>query len=237
MSEEGTAKRSTSGGRVQAGPAAPRSASSVPAMSESESASAGPSSDVQTLVRRMAGKPANEVLARISNGDLLKLYPLCARRIRDTYFVLDPDRVFERALAMVAVGIEVEAESCLRPEWLVGTIDRAIERTLDHDREEERAGLPPENPEEHFRLFVEAFFVEPPLARLSAVRLNGLEERVRKGFQLLIVEGRPLEECLELGLGPPERLQLDILLALEAIGLIDEKGFGRAKGNDKEEQP
>ena len=50
--------------------------------------------DTLTLLRRMAGKPAAEVLARIADGDLLRLFPQCAQRIRDTFFILDPDRVF-----------------------------------------------------------------------------------------------------------------------------------------------
>src|SRR5262245_24123127 len=167
--------------------------------------------DAVVLIRRMAGKPAGDVLARISNGDPLKLYPLCARRIRDTYFVLDPDRVFERLLPLVAVGIQVEAERCTEAGWLTGRVDRAIQALIDHDREEERRGVPDEDPEEHFRVFVEALYLEPSLARLASVRLNGLEERVRKVFYLLLIEGRPLEEVLEAGLAPEERLHGDIM--------------------------
>jgi hypothetical protein len=180
--------------------------------------------DVETLIRRLAGKPAAEALSRLSNGDPLRLHPRCARRIRETYFVLDPDRVFERALVLVASGMEQEPERCTGQEWLVARIDRAIRAVLELDRDQERSGIPPEHPEEHFRLFVEAFFVEPPLARLPSVRLNGLDERIRKGFYKLLLDGLPLEDCLAMGLGPPERLQLDILLALQAIGLLDDAG-------------
>lgn len=215
-------------GRERASP--PR----TPREQASEPCADGPSADAATLVRRMVGKPASEVLARLANGDPLKLYTLCARRIRETFFVLDPDRVFERALASIAVGIEIEGEACLRPEWLTSAMDRAIQATLDRDQEEERIGMPAENPEEHFRLFVEVFYVEPPLARLSSVRLNGLEERVRKGFRLMLVEGRTPEECMQLGLGPPERLQRDILAALEAIGLVDEPGVEALTRGDEQ---
>src|SRR5688572_12142577 len=78
--------------------------------------------DTLTLLRRMAGKPAAEVLARIADGDMLRLFPQCAQRIRDTFFILDPERVFERALTGVAVGIEIEGERCADPAWLVGRI-------------------------------------------------------------------------------------------------------------------
>jgi hypothetical protein len=181
--------------------------------------------DARVMLQRLAGKPAADVLSRISNGDPLRLYPLCARHIRERCYVLDPDRVFERVLAIVAVGIELEAERCAEPAWLAGKLDESIQSVLEHDRAEEQDGLPPDNPEEHFRLFVEAFYIEPPLARLSSVRYNALDERLRRGFQKLLIEGLPLEEVLAMeGLGPPERLQLDILLGLKAIGLIDEEG-------------
>jgi hypothetical protein len=181
--------------------------------------------DTAALIRRIRGKPAADSLSRISNGDPLKLYPLCARRIRETYFLLDPDRVFERALAEVAVGLELEAERCEAPEWLLEKIDLTVQSILEHDRADEHEGLPPDHPETHFRLFIEAFYVEPPLARLSSVRFNALDERLRMGFQKLMIDGLPLEEVLAIeGLGPPERLQLDILVGLKAIGLLDDAG-------------
>jgi len=181
--------------------------------------------DPTSWLARLAGKPASEALARISNGDPLRLYPQVAGRIRERCFLLDPDRVFERALLLVAVGIETEPEACTRADWLVERIDRAIRSVLDRDGEEERAGIPAERPFEHFRVFVECCFLEPGLARLASVRWNGLGQRAREGFYRLIVEGRPLEEVLALGLGPPERLQRDILTGLQAIGLIDDEGF------------
>src|SRR5262249_34249464 len=116
-------------------------------------------------------------------------------------------------------------EACSRPGWLLGKIDQAIQTILERDGEDERAGVPAENPREHFRLFVEGLFLLPEHARLASVRLNGLEERVRKGFYLLLIEGRPLGEVLEAGLGPEERLYEDILIGLQAVGLLDEKGF------------
>jgi hypothetical protein len=185
--------------------------------------------DREALLRRMEGRPAAETLARLANGDPLRLYECCAHRIRETFFFLDPDRVFERVLPLAAVGLEVDAEASRRPEWLVGLADRAIQAVLDHDREQERAGIPLDAPEEFFPLFSAAFYIDAPLARLSSVRLNGLEERVRKGFYYLLVEGRPLEECYGLGLGPPDVLQRDMLGALEAIALIDEGGLRKKK--------
>ena len=68
-----------------------------------------PAAETKSLLARLAGKNASEVLSRISDGDPLRLYPSCAYRTRERYFVVDPDRVFERALSLVAVGIEIDS--------------------------------------------------------------------------------------------------------------------------------
>lgn len=191
--------------------------------------------DTHTLLRRLAGKSAAEVLARIAEGDLLRLFPLCAQRIRDAAYILDPERVFEHALSRAAVRIEIGGERCSEPGWLAECVDMAILAILERDRQDEQAGIPPDQPSKHFPVFIESCYVEPTAARLASIRYNALDARIRLGFQKLIVEGKPLQDVLELGLGPPERLQLDILLALKAIGLIDEAGVEELRV--KEEQP
>jgi len=188
--------------------------------------------DTLTLLRRLAGRPAAEVLARIADGDLLRLFPLCAQRVRELCYVLDPERIFERALAEVAVEIELAGERCGEAELLIACVDRAIQSVLERDRRDEHDGVPLVRPEASYPLFVEACKLEPGLARLASVRYNALDARVRRGFQKLIIEALPLAEVLELDLGPPERLQLDILHALQAIGLLDDDGVEelRARG-------
>ncbi|HEX6883244.1 MAG TPA: hypothetical protein VF530_07665 [Planctomycetota bacterium] len=189
--------------------------------------------DTHTLLLRMAGRPAGEVLARISDGDMLRLFPRCARRIREACYVLDPERVYERALAEVAVSLEVDGERCAEEAWLSACVDRAVQSVLERDQREEHEGVPSLQPEKHYPLFIEACQLEPGLARLASVRFNALAPRVRRGFQKLVVEGLPLAEVLALDLGPPEQLQLDILHALQAIGLVDEAGVEelRVKGD------
>jgi len=191
--------------------------------------------DTVAILHRLAGKPASEVLARITDGDLLRLFPLCAQRIRDAAYVLDPERVFELALTKTAIGIELDGARCAEPGWLVEFVDRAILSTLERDRADEQSGNPPDRPLSHFPLLIESCYVEPALARLASVRYNALEARVRLGFQKLIVEGLPLEQVLAMGLGPPDRLQIDILLALKAIGLLDDEGVEQFRS--KEAQP
>jgi hypothetical protein len=108
-----TAPAGSRKGASQAG-----SPADIPDARESEE-QAFRAADAQTVIRRLAGKPSAEILSRISNGDPLQLYPLGVRRLRETFYLLDPDRVFERALAEVAVGMQLEAQRCSEPGRLL----------------------------------------------------------------------------------------------------------------------
>lgn len=223
----------SSAGRTRARPAPPAS-EDQPARSTLSSTAEPPGP--RALLARLVGQSADDILSRLANGDPLKLYSRVAHRIRDRHFVLDPDRVFERALSVVAVGVDLDGSDCLEDGWLEARIDQAIRHVLDRDIEAEQAGIPAESPETHHAVFVQAFFRPPHLARLSSVRLNALSDRIRKGFYHLILEGRPLEEVLAMELGTPDQLQEDILRALQAIGLFDEKEFHQLLGR-KETRP
>lgn len=183
-----------------------------------------PAPEAKTLLARLAGKNAREVLARLSDGDPLRLYPLCAHRTRGRYFVVDPDRVFERTLSLVAVAIEIDSEGCERAEWLIERIDEALSSVLEEDRELERAGARTESGflDPRYLVFVEAFGTEPARARSAAVQFNGLDERARKAFFHLLVDGESVATCLQRGLGPPDRLRNDVLTALWALGHLDD---------------
>jgi hypothetical protein len=190
--------------------------------------------EADALLARLASREPAEILGRIADGDPLQLYPLCAHRIQERYFVLDADRVHERALAFVATAVGVEIDAIARPDWLISIIDRAIESRLNEDREEERAGkVPCEPTDQRYRIFVESFGTEPTLARAAAVRFNGLEERNRRGFFHLLIYGEAIETCLEKGMGPPDDLRNDILTALWALGHLDDQELDQMKAGKR----
>lgn len=182
-------------------------------------------SDERSILGRLVGLTADEALSRLANGDPLKLYARIAHRIRARHHVLDTDRVFEPALSIVAVGIVTDEAECLSEGWLDRRVDQTIQAILERDANDERLGVPHPDPERSFPVFVQAFFMQPHLARGSSVRFNGLEDRVRRAFYHLILEGRPLEEVLAMDVGGPDQLQEDVLRALLAIGLFDEKAY------------
>jgi hypothetical protein len=96
-------------------PGRPTSPSTRTEGHETNVATPEPVVDASALLRRLAGKAAEDVLSKISNGDPLRLHALCASRIRETFFLLDPDRVLEKALSVVALGVQQEPERCGDP--------------------------------------------------------------------------------------------------------------------------
>ncbi len=169
----------------------------------------------------LQGADPESILARISQGDPLRLCALVGKRLRERSLMIDPDRVHEKSLAVMALAAARATEPQLDLEWVLKALDLAIERVLREDREEERvaAGCPPENPA-HYAFIHLAFATEPGMTRSAAVAFNDLPPLARRAFYALLVEGKSVEECLEEGLGPREFLRMNILQSLKALGHI-----------------
>lgn len=175
--------------------------------------------DPIAFLTRLLGKTPSEILSRISSGDPLGLQAICMLRLRDQALLIDPDRLFERALAWVAVSASRAQADELIPEWLLSQVDFAIARILGEDREQElqAAGSPPED-DKQYRFIHQAFATERGLVRSAAVNFNRLHLAARRGFFRLLVDGIPVDECVhELGT-TREALRADILDALRALG-------------------
>ncbi len=169
----------------------------------------------------LRGRDPESILSRISQGDPLRLCDLIGKHLRGRSLMIDPDRVHEKALAVIALAAARSAEPRFGPEWILEALDLAIERILREDREEERvaAGCPPENPA-HYAFIHLAFATEPGMTRTAAVAFNNLPQLARRGFYALLVEGKSVEDCLAEGLGPREVLRMNILQSLKALGHI-----------------
>ncbi len=169
-----------------------------------------------------AGETPEEVHARIASGDPLDLYPLCGVRIRERSLLLDADRVFGRALAVVAVSTVVEREDRGSGPWLLDKVDRAIRLLLQEDQEQERSATPADD-DSAYLFLVDAFAIERALARTAAVRFNNLDERARRVFFRLLVDGASVETCLTEGLGDRKSMREDALRTLCALGYINDE--------------
>ncbi len=167
------------------------------------------------------GGDPEAILARIAQGDPLRLCDLVGRRIRELSLLIDSDRLHEKALAVIALAAARETEPRFGPDWVLKAVDLAIQRILREDREEERvsAGSPPEKPS-HYAFIHLAFGTEPGMTRSAAIAFNDLAPIARRGFFALLVEGKSVEECLDEGLGPRDFLRMNILQSLKALGHI-----------------
>jgi hypothetical protein len=164
------------------------------------------------------------ILRRLTNGDPLGLYERCARRTRERHLLVEVDRLFELALAIVATAAVVDSdESVGTSEWMNSQIDRALESILCEDQEAERRAVDSGDPDNPSYAFVrDVFGVEGPIARGATVAFNGLPHRVRAVFFALVVKAKSVDQCVAEGLGTVAALKRDVQLAFRTLGHLDE---------------
>lgn len=168
----------------------------------------------------LRGESAAQVLARLGNGDPLRLTEVSARRLREAWVLLDPDRVCRRAFAVCAEASQVdEPPSDLGP-WTLAKVDLAIEQLAREDREAERRH--PEQlsrEDKDFPLLTRCLFLEPELVRRCSVAFNSLDALPRRAFFELLVEGCNVGEVIEAGPWDADGLYEAIQTALAVFGL------------------
>lgn len=176
----------------------------------------------ESLVRRLfAGDDPRAILARISEGDPLRLEPFCVARAREKSVLIDPETLFVRTMAQVAIAAPRRDENSPLDRWLRDRVDDAIRDTLRRDREALDAGFVPEEPlAPRFAYFMEALGIEPESTLSAIVAFNELPRYTRESFFALILEARPLQEVLAEGFGPPDDLRLRVRTALCALTYI-----------------
>lgn len=168
----------------------------------------------------LRGGDSGEILGRIAESDPLRLREATARRLREVWVLLEPDRVFHRALAVVADAVPCEQPPQDMGLWVHQKIDLAIEQLVRKDHEAERSY--PEIVDEEdkvFPLLTESFFLEPELVRAASVAFNALDPLPRRAFFELLMEGKQPTDCIEAGPWDEDGLYQAIHQALAAIGL------------------
>lgn len=183
----------------------------------------------------LRGRDAGEVLAHLSEGDPLHLRERAARRLRELWILIDPDRTFHRTLALCAQGAVLEDPAEDPMAWAAGKLDRAILDLVRLDREAENDRPEILNEEERdFPLLTQSLLLEPGLVRSVSVAFNALDPLPRRAFFELLIEGRPVGECLENGPWDEDGLYDAIQTALAAMNL-DMRS--RSSEGDKEVEP
>jgi len=162
------------------------------------------------------GQPAEVVYARLLERDELGIEATCRSVLRDRALLLELSVVYAEALREVAFECEIASLEDATDGWIEHSVVRATDRLLDRQRSEEDAGLP-FDPED-YRILRGIFGLAPAEGRRASVHFHALPTRLRRVFQVLILDDRPLADATELGLGKTPELLQAILTAFEAVG-------------------
>lgn len=179
--------------------------------------------DVREFLGPHVGKSPEEIHPRLRAGDPLGVHQLGMSRLREQAFLIDPDRLYERSLAVIAYAASKASWEHLGPDWLQRCVEVAMARILTDDQTEERLapGSPPED-ESFYRFIHLAFGIERGLVRRAAVRFNALPHRTRYAFFRLLVDGIPVDDCVREHGGTRDEVREDILNGFRALGHLGE---------------
>jgi len=166
----------------------------------------------------LRGQSAEEIHAHLNSGDPLRLSERAARRLREAWLLIEPDRAYLRAVGVCAEAAAIEAAPADLEEWALAKLDLAIAQLVREDRENDSVH-PEAGDEEDFPLLTECLMIEPALARRYSVAFNRLEVLPRRAFFELLIEGRELSECIEGGPWNEEGLHDALQAALSVFGL------------------
>lgn len=168
----------------------------------------------------LRGEDDGEVLARLSHADPLHLRERSARRLRERWFLVEPDRAYHRAVAACAYGARRESPPSDLDAWTLAKIDMAIDQILNADREAERTRPDLlEDEEKEFQLLTNCMMIEPELVRFVSVQFNALDDLARRAFFEICVEGREIPDIVESGPWDEGMLYEAIQAALAPFGL------------------
>ena len=182
---------------------------------------AGPEPEPSQL-RYLELGDVNDIYSKISNGDPFHLEARSGHRLHVRWYILDPERVYQKAMAYVAHRAAAKEPDRGKAAWFDSCIDAAIRSILTEDREMERAGHSPGLNEDWAHEHLARMFQIPlGLARKASVQFNDLPDLDRRAFFDLIVKGIPPEEVMAMKYGTRRELRLGVLRCLEAVGHLD----------------
>jgi len=161
-----------------------------------------------------------ELLAWLAAGDPLGIGRLGQRRLARAAYLLDPQRLFLRVLARVALegASRHPPRGRARARWLTQLVDESVFELLEEDRSEQAEGIEPAMPTDaRYARVARELECSELEARKICVAYNALPTESRGMFQAVHVRQRELAQAArELGLElAAARLHLDE--ALEAL--------------------
>jgi hypothetical protein len=168
----------------------------------------------------LRGDDEHEIASRLSEIDPLRLRERSARRLRERWILIEPDRAFHRAVTACAYGARREAPPADLEAWTLAKVDLAIDQIVRTDREAQLTEPDILKDEEKaFALLTDCLFVDPERVREVTVKFNGLDEVARRAFFELCIEGRQVPEIVESGPWDEDMLYEALQASLAPFGL------------------
>ena len=147
-----------------------------------------------------------------------KLVRRLARRLREGGYLLDPARLMLGTLARIAMLQDEFDGSMARPAWIDERIDETIQQLLTQDIEDERAGLPVNEPmQARFEHLVKGLQIAPARARATCIRIHELPPIKRRVFFEIVCLLEPVRKLVEVGLGSKKQVTTHLREALEFL--------------------
>jgi len=174
-----------------------------------------------------------DVYRKISAGDPFRLQERCGRFLRERCYLVEVDRLTEECRRWVAVTSMTYRGDPDLDTWLTERIDLALVHVMREDIEVHmgQGEVPCRDVDDEvfdprWEFMSDTFGLLPSVAIGAAVRFNALDPRPRKVFFLLAMECRSVQQCLDDGYGPKEKLRSDFHVAAEAL-LGEPLGIGK----------
>ena len=144
--------------------------------------------------RLLSGASPREVLARLMNGDPLRLVAVVEQRLRARAYLFDADRVFLRAAARCARFAGRYRGEPVLGTWLAERVDEALLDLLRADALAARRGEAPGREQlAAFELLARPLGLEPARMHAACLAHNQLGVEERRAFRELVLEGASLD--------------------------------------------
>ncbi|HED63955.1 MAG TPA: hypothetical protein ENJ09_00205 [Planctomycetes bacterium] len=145
------------------------------------------------------------------------------RAIRREGLLLDPQRLFEAALIEVAGELSLDEAPAESDVWLTERVRRALRRVRNRDAQWVQRAGGSETDVGPGAFLVEAFRVPESEAAEAALRFHELEQRTRRIFLALTVDGWSLARTSERFGGDARELADAVWEGMHALGLATEE--------------
>lgn len=165
----------------------------------------------------LRGEPG-EIYARMLENDPLRLREKCAVRLRERWFLIEPDRAFLRSAACASLSAAQDDPPADLESWTRARIDQAVEQILEADRAAEFAGDAPDDEQRVFPLLTDCLLVAPDRVRAVVHAFHALDDLTRRAFFELMVEGREVLDVLEGGPWDADQLHDHAVASLRIFG-------------------